>query len=165
MKHFLSTAAMFAAVLSVSSASAGIGAQYGSRDPHHCRAYKGPMTTAFAEAVFACDAEHVRGLDVLVLVARVSIQLGTPRRFDITRDSYIDVSTTAQVYPIKGGYSEYDCSALAGGSYSRGANCLHVDYMNAGGECYMTNATGWHCEMVGGTQTKYENGVAPPTGN
>lgn len=165
MKRFLLTAAALVAGLSAPPAMAGIGAQFGSRDPHQCRIYNGPMTQAFAAAVFACDEEHLRGQDVLELVARISVQVGAPRRFDIARDSYIDVSTTAPVYPITGGYSVYDCSSLAGGNYSRGANCLHVDYVNASGECYMTNSTGWHCEMTNGTQTGYENRVAPPTGN
>jgi len=164
VKRVLVVVSVLFIALTVSPASAGIGAQYGSRDPHSCRAYNGPLTPAFAAAVFACDSEYQRGLTTLVLVSRVSVQLAAPRPFDMGRDAFSDVNTRAIVYPITGNYSEYDCSKL-GGIYPAGGNCLHMDWVNARGECYMTNSSGWHCTMVGGTQAKYENGVAPPAGN
>ncbi len=155
----LAAALAFACTAS-SSQAAGIGASYGSREPHTCVSRTapkgGPINAAQARQYFQCDAEMLTARSngqALTLVTGVSVQVGAGRPFtmgaDDTGDNVDDgIDPRFTVYPIRGSFTEWTCDRLDAFGSGAGRNCSKIAMPHAAGICFMSNTREWHCRMT-----------------
>ena len=154
---------------SMAFSQAGIGHKYGTRDPHVCKSTKAPakgaITVRLAKEYLLCDTEAESG-GFLYLLENVKVEVGKGRRYNPKSDDYTDIDSSSLVYPIRGSYTEFQCSAENRGSilYNIGKNCNSGDQPHALGLCYRTTFSDWHCSMMDmAHSTPSRFGVAPPT--
>jgi hypothetical protein len=153
----LAAACAFACTTS-SSQAGGVGASYGSREPHTCASRKAPASGAInaaqAKQYFQCDAEMVTTRSdgpALTLVTGVSVQVSAGRPFmmgyDDTGDNMDDgIDPQFAVYPIRGSFTEWTC--YQPDASSSGHNCGKIVMPHAKGICFMSNSREWHCRMT-----------------
>lgn len=134
-------------------AQTGVGAAYGTRDPHTCASTKdpvtGPISAATAKEYVTCGYDHEqKNADELWLIDVQQIEVGQPRPFNIRSDSS-EADPRQPVYPIRGKVITYQCHQFKNG-YPRGNNCYIYEIPNATGSCFRTSFGDWKCAMPGG---------------
>jgi hypothetical protein len=139
------------------SAQSGIGAKYGTRDPHACANMKAPakgvLSPAQALQYFTCVTEGVSG-DNLYLVTDAKIEVGKGTPFKElgggSRPGNADVDGI--VYQIRGSYKKYQCAAVSTSGLklleNAGKNCRIYNQPNATGICYRDQFGDWQCHML-----------------
>lgn len=147
----------------------GIGTKYGTRDPQTCADTKaparGPISAALAKKYFICQQEGARG-DELYLVEDVRLEVGAARPFDPHAINMSDADTRSPIYPIRGSFTEYQCSEQ--GTDERfsnvGKNCNRYEEQKASGLCYRTTFGDWKCSMYDNSMSSDNKsfGVPPP---
>jgi hypothetical protein len=144
-----------------------VGAKFGTREPSTCANRKGPINVANARQYFHCDNEGVFTRDHLYLVTDVVIQVGSARPFNMALDaggSAID--TGAQVYDIRGSYTQYQCAAqsLAVNAFANSHNCNKYVNTAAQGSCFRDTFGDWHCSMAPKAGSGQVQNQLPPAG-
>lgn len=152
-------------------AQTGVGKQFGSRDPRTCTSRKEPVkgspTAAQLQQYFICDQEVVRRSatsgDLLYLVTDVKLEVGKGRPFSLATDAVENIDPAQTVYPVRGTYAWWQCSAIGSINGQPGKNCVKDEMTEASGRCYKSTFGEWHCLMFGGgphDSTRYP----PPAG-
>jgi len=126
-------------------ANAGVGSNYNSRDPIACPSAqpKGAPTTAQATQIFRCTTEVET--DHLYLTDNVQLQIGASRPFHV--DNYPDIDSSRPVYPIRGSWTQYQCTNVKTYPGVGKNNCAVFDESNGSGICYQTTFGDWRCKM------------------
>lgn len=154
----------------------GIGVRFGARDPRTCATTvapsHGPISATLAAAYLTCAQEGVSGRS-LVLLSKLTLRVGTGRRYDRLRDDTPEGRRDGDVvFPISGSYERYVCDAVvrskgtdsSASVRTAGRNCWVYNHPHASGLCYRTVAASWRCAMADydrGTAL-LRNDVAPP---
>ncbi len=131
----------------------GIGAQYGVREPTTCSSRSTPPTSAAtARQYVLCGMEGFDGVENVIILSDVNVQVAAPRAFIYTQDSgdkQIDVR--APVYDIRGSFKEYQCGKPhpGNGTFAATHNCILYDQPEARGSCFRDTFGDWHCSLTG----------------
>lgn len=150
-------------------AQKGIGTKYNSRDPRICADKASPKTgapsAAKAAEFVACENEGING-DKLYFVENVKVQVGAARRYNPAEDiNFSGIDTKFPIYPIRGSYKSYQCTAIFPDKTNTNRNCTLWDYPNAEGACYKKSGFGeWRCMLVDIHGEAIENNIPPPGG-
>jgi hypothetical protein len=160
-------------------AQPGSGARFGARDPHTCGSRKEPArgapTAAQLTQYFICDNEFFQPASatgpLLYLIDNAKVEVGKGRPFSIVTDAYTDVDPSQTVYPIRGSYTQYQCSVPQPPSApfnapKAGKNCFKYEAPAATGICYKSTFGEWHCKMCCTGSSSGKGGVElfpPPT--
>ncbi|MBS0193360.1 MAG: hypothetical protein JSR34_03875 [Proteobacteria bacterium] len=151
---------------------AGIGDDFGSRDPAVCLLRydpaKGALSQAQANRYFLCDTEKVGDLGatmVLVNELRLSVD-AKGRALDPKTDTYaLHADPTLPVYPINGDFRLYQCGrkTSAEGMANPGHACHYEEYFRRTGLCWKNLGGEWHCAIPYHVKpTRSVHSVAPP---
>lgn len=142
------------------AAWAGTGESYGSRDPVACPQVQGDHPT-LDEAVllFRCANEIEAGH--LYLIEDVRLQIGSSRPYQFG-DGYPEIDRNMPLYPIRGGWVEYQCSNIKTYPGAAPNNCTVFDKANGTGVCYRTTFGDWRCQMQGASANLRPGWVPPP---
>lgn len=147
----------------------GIGAQYGAREPATCNSRTATPSAANVKQYVLCGMEGIDIGNNLVLLANVTVQMGTPRPFGYQDAGRSQIDVRAPVIDIRGGYKEYQCGKpiLGGGAFTATHNCVSYDQPVAAGICYKTTFGDWNCSMAGNrpASSAQVKDQMPPTGN
>jgi hypothetical protein len=168
---FMSVAMLALGAMTV-AAQSGDGKRYGARDPQTCASKKdpvnGPPTAAQFRKYFICDNEFVQHAgaigDFLYLVTDVTLEVGKGRPFNHLTDSFQNVDPSQTVYPIRGGYVAWQCTALGQVNGDPGKNCSRNDASKVEGTCYKDAFGDWHCHMCCALGSAARRGFPPPAG-
>jgi len=125
----------------------GIGAKYNSRDPRTCADATLPKTgapsAAQAAAYVICENEGVNS-DKLYFVDDVKVQVGAGRRYNPREDiNFSGIDTKFLVYPIRGSYKSYQCTAIFPDRTNTNRNCTLYTAPKATGACYKKDFGEW----------------------
>jgi hypothetical protein len=173
MKSRLFLVLFFAAAVTGALGQSGVGAKFGARDPRTCASRKEPAkgapTAGQLKEYFICDVERVTNSvsgDTLWLLTNVSVEVGKGRPFNIVTDSWPEIDPSQTVYPVRGGHTYFQCTALGKIGGDPGKNCFKYEQPHASGICYKSTFGDWHCKMsdndaTGTTMEKFP----PPAGN
>lgn len=162
MKRFVILGAVLAAA-AASQAYAGVGAIYGTRDPHTCASKtapkSGPITPALAVKYFTCQFEKEDPDGYLWLVENVKVQVGRGVPYANTglyRTS--DATPQTLVYALRGSFDKYLCGKIDRKGHmfdghrqgmNVGKNCTLWHARHATGYCYRSASFGdWKCSMT-----------------
>ncbi|QDZ02904.1 hypothetical protein FQ775_22455 [Nitratireductor mangrovi] len=156
--HFVSGAVLTLAL--PAAGQAGVGENYGSRDPVACPQVEGAGPT-LDEAVelFRCtneiEASH------LFLVDDVRLQIGKSRPFQ-DGDNYPEIDRALAVFPIRGAWTEHQCTNIKTFPGAAPASCRVFDKTNGSGICYRTTFGDWRCQMSGASANLRPGWFEPP---
>jgi hypothetical protein len=122
--------ALIASTLPV-AAQQGAGAQFGSRDPYPCPSRKDPVkgapTNEQARKIVLCDqeiiTESISSGKLLYLVTGLTVEVAKGRPFQMRTDAMSNIDPSQMVYPIRGGFTMWQCSALSRYGTVKGHNC------------------------------------------
>jgi hypothetical protein len=148
-------------------AQKSIGKQYNSRDPRTCADAISPkggaLSAAKAVEYVTCENEGVNG-DKLYFVEDVKVQVGAGRRYNPAEDiNFSGIDTKFLIYPIRGSYKSYQCTAIFPDKTNTSRNCSLWDYPKAEGACYKKSGFGeWRCMLVDINGEVIENNIPPP---
>ena len=148
-------------------AQKGIGAKYNARDPRTCTdavlPKSGAPSAAKAAEYVTCENEGING-DKLYFVEDVKVQVGVGRRYNPREDiNFGGIDTKTLIYPIRGSYKSYQCTAIFPDKTNTNRNCSLWDYPNAEGACYKKSGFGeWRCMLVDINGEVVENNIPPP---
>ena len=161
MKRFFVLGAVLACAVA-SPAYAGIGAIYGTRDPHTCASTtapkSGPITPTLAAKYFTCQFEKEDSDGYLWLTENVKAQVGAGVPYGATRQyrpRNVDPGTL--LYALRGSFDKYLCGKVNRKGYmfdghregvNLGKNCTLWHARHATGSCYRTVFGDWKCSMV-----------------
>ena len=137
-----------------------------ARNPRVCGKMTHVPNAAQAAVMVQCDREAASRLTsftpILFLATDVQVEIGAPRNFIQSLDSWQDIDVKAKVYPLRGSATSWTCE------YARDS----LPYLNCNregpssksvGECWHTNFGDWRCQMtVGGGASEMR--VKGPTG-
>ena len=154
-------------------AQSGIGAKFGARDPRICKSQKEPArgapTADQLKEYFICESEKTAGdsgsAQLLYLVSNVTLEVAKGRPFNMLTDSWTDIDPSQTVYPVRGGFTGWQCSRLGSINGNPGKNCTKTEQPHASGMCFKTTFSDWHCKMLdinndGGSMERFP----PPAG-
>ncbi|MBN9219276.1 MAG: hypothetical protein J0I79_15105 [Mesorhizobium sp.] len=152
------------AIFWVNPARAGIGEQFGARDPAVCpettsEPSDGPISAEQASVYVLCEVEYYSTHSGdLKLAEFTPIEVGEPRTFNIDHDP----SAADSDQPIQDIYAQryitYTCSPL--NDSNQGSNCTSLEIDNAEGECFKTRQGLWRCVFA--INANYITGRGPP---
>ncbi len=135
-------------------AHAGMGDDFGTRDPALCPLRhapdKGAPSPQQAMRYLACDTERVgdRGA-LMILLGELRLQVdATGRAFDAKSDDFaVDADPAQAVYPIRGDFRIYQCSRSTSPEYlaDPGHACRYRNFYGESGLCWRDIAADWHC--------------------
>ena len=157
---------IFGAVNSI-FAQNGIGAKYNSRDPKTCADATSPKSGALSAAkaveYVTCENEGING-DKLYFVEDVKVQVGAGRRYNPAEDiNFSGIDTKFLIYPIRGSYKHYQCTAIFPDKTNTNRNCISYNAPKATGACYKKAGFGeWRCLFVDINETIIEDNIPPP---
>ena len=151
----------------------GVGAKFGARDPHTCNSRKEPakgtLTAEQVKKYFFCDQERVwtGATTFLNLVTDVKVEIGKGRPFNRSTDGFqnSDIDASEMVYPIRGGFTKWQCSPHGEWNVVPGKNCTKFENPNAGGTCWKSTFSEWHCTMLDVKGPEPVGNLPPPRGN
>jgi hypothetical protein len=155
MRFVLFAMVMSAGVAGSLSAQPGIGAKFGSRDPFVCKSKTQPASGAPSGQqlvdLIRCGSAGERVYDgQLYLLENVKAEIGKGRPYVYT-DYGHKLDPSKPVYPIRGSFDKYQCTALNPkiGMKGRnpGDNCSIYPQPKAEGICYTTTFGEWDCLM------------------
>ncbi len=144
-----------------------VGAKFGTREPSTCASRKGPINVPNATQYFHCDNEGVFSRDYVYLVSDVVIQVGSPRPFNMSVDAGASaIDTSAQVYDIRGSYTQYQCAAQTtmANAFANSHNCNKYIKTAAQGSCFRDTFGDWHCSMTAKAGSGQIQNQLPPAG-
>ena len=142
-----------AASLGVAHGQAGVGKEYGSRDPFVCKPQmepaKGAPSPSQLKEYVRCQIEtQVYGGFRGILMENVQVEVGKSRPYSAFTDSGAgDIDNSQPVYPIRGSADYYQCYvpghtptvAIVKGS------CQVLKAEAFAGVCYKTTFGNWSC--------------------
>lgn len=137
---------------------------YQARAPRKCASLTRPPSAAQAAVMVQCTMDSVSP-GGLGLVQDVKLDLGKPRAFVYWTDAGLSgIDLQAQVYPLRGSYSNYNCRLISNMAPA-GKSCLKSTVSRAIGWCWKTSFGDWKCKMQGdaGGKVTSEFGPAPQT--
>jgi hypothetical protein len=149
------------------SSGNGIGAQYGVREPTTCKSRTAPPSNAAtAKQYVLCDSEGFDGVENMILLTDVNVQVAAARAFIYNQDSgHKQIDVKSPVYDIRGSYKEYQCGRPRGpaNEFLATHNCTLYDQPQAAGSCYRDTFREWHCSLHGNrlASTGVANQMAP----
>ena len=147
----------------------GIGAKYNSRDPKTCADATSPKSGALSAAkaveYVTCENEGING-DQLYFVEDVKVQVGAGRRYNPAEDiNFSGIDTKFLIYPIRGSYKSYQCTAIFPDKTNTNRNCYLWNSPKAEGACYKKAGFGeWRCMLVDINNEVIEKDIPPPGG-
>lgn len=151
-------------------AQQGVGAKYGTRDPHTCQNATAPTSGApsptLAAQYVVCGRERETNGNTLWLLENVRVQVGkgTPYRDipQIHRPGNVDPD--GSVYAIRGAYRMYMCGVVQNNIVTKnaGKNCRVYDVTRATGTCYKTTFGDWSCSLIDDNSAGYGIADQPP---
>ena len=162
--------------LGVSAQSAALaqeqtaGARFGTRDPATCADTKEPTRGApsaeVAKRYLRC---HVEGVEFgsIFLLEDVNLQVGKGTPFlqlDLVQRPF-GADPESLVYPIRGSYVRYQCSAPSAIMNNFGRNCRTYEHKRAMGQCFRSGFGDWTCSMIDANANNHPGNrteVAPP---
>ena len=146
----------------------GIGAKYNARDPRTCADATLPKTGALSAAKAAeyviCENEHESGGGYIYFVEDVKVtQVGAGRRYNPREDiNFSGIDTKFLIYPIRGSYKSYQCTAIFPDKTNTNRNCNSYSAPNAKGACYKKDFGEWRCMLVDINEEKTAENIPPP---
>ncbi|MEO6655747.1 MAG: hypothetical protein ABIO36_06650 [Pyrinomonadaceae bacterium] len=146
----------------------GPGAKYGARDPRTCNDKTSPKTGSLSAAKATeyaiCENEHESGGGYLYLVEDIKVtQVGAGRRYNPREDiNFSGIDTKFLIYPIRGSYSSYQCTAIFPDKTNTNRNCNTYSAPNAKGACYKKEFGEWRCMLVDVNEAKTAENLPPP---
>jgi len=91
------------------------------------------------------------------------VEVGAPRNFMLSTDSWSDIDPSAKVYPLRGKGAMWQCSAVSP-TYPAGENCYKYPATAGGqGSCYKTTFGDWTCHMTTGGPRQLQHQKGPTT--
>lgn len=145
----------------------GVGAKYGSREPRTCAdktlPKAGALSAAKAAEYVVCENEGING-DKLYFAEDVKVQVGAGRHYNPREDiNFGGIDTNFLIYPIRGSYKSYQCTAIFPDKTNTNRNCNSYSAPNATGACYKKAGFGeWRCMLVDINQEKTAENIPPP---
>jgi hypothetical protein len=137
-------------------------AAYQGRAPRQCSSVNQPPSVSQATAMVQCWSDAVSALG-LFLYEDAKLQIGAPRAYLLTSDSYLpQIDPTAIVYPIRGSYTYYACTGI-NNLVPAGRQCTRRPVPQALGMCWKTSFGDWKCYMQGNVSTEVATVPAPTT--
>jgi len=161
-----------AAVLPIAPAIAGVGDDFGSRDPAVCplrdAPAKGPPSAPQMVRYFACDTEKVGDLGAtMYLLGEVRLKSAPrARAYDGKTDVIaVNADPGQPVYEVGVDFRIYQCRRKdsAEGLASPGHACRYQNFYGHTGLCWKAIGGNWHCALpyrIDPARTVH--GVAPP---
>ena len=146
----------------------GVGAKYNSRDPRTCADATSPKTGALSAAKAAeyviCENEHESGGGYIYFVEDVKVQVGSGRLYNPREDiNFSGIDTKFPIYPIRGSYKSYQCTAIFPDKTNTNRNCNSYSAPKATGACYKKSGFGeWRCMLVDINEEKTAENIPPP---
>lgn len=160
------------AVLPAAPAQAGVGDDFGTRDPAVCLLRydpaKGAPALAQAARYFICDTEKVGDMGAsMVLVDEVRLSIDAKgRAYDPKADDFaIHADPGLPVYPISGDFRLYQCGRKTSAEWMAdpGHACRYEEYFRRSGLCWKNLGGEWHCAIPYHVKpTRSVHSVAPP---
>ncbi|MBS0458320.1 MAG: hypothetical protein JSS44_13455 [Proteobacteria bacterium] len=151
---------------------AGIGEDFGARDPAICplrdAPSKGGPSSAQALRYLACDSEHVGDHgSLLYLLSEVQLSAAPKARaFDARTDGWADqIDATQPVYALRGNFRIYQCARTSSPDWlaNPGHACRYQNFYDHSGLCWKALDGGWHCAMTYQINPAHTvHSVAPP---
>lgn len=151
---------------------AGIGEDFGARDPAICplrdAPTKGGPSSAQALRYLACDTEHVGDHgSLLYLLGEVQLTAAPKARaFDAKTDALATLADAAQpVYELHGNFRIYQCGRKSSPDWlaNPGHACRYQNFYDHSGLCWKAIDGGWHCAMAYTINPAHTvHSVAPP---
>lgn len=143
-------------------------AQFGTRSIQTCSTVNNKPSIAQAVALVRCHQENKSTRDI-VLLEDLQIQMGGSQPYNYHAHSYLTgIDTTSQVYPIRGSFTFYDCSAISVipviNSDNRGKNCFYSKKPTATGFCWKTTFGDWNCSLGDFDHIDVVSNQPPPHG-
>lgn len=137
-------------------------AKYQARGPRKCSTVNKPPTVSQAAAMVQCSMDGL-GTTGLTLYQDIKIEMGTPRPFASNTDAGLaGIDRSAQVYPLRGSYTEYFCISIGNG-VPAGHSCNRSAVPQANGWCWKTSFGDYSCRLHLGATAKMEPGMPAPT--
>ena len=125
---------------------------------------QGPPSVAQAKKYVLCRIENEQGYH-LYLVENLNLEIGKGRPINTSYlggDRMPDADPSQPVYPLRGSYDQYMCTATAPNGNS-GRNCSVLHYPEATGSCWKTTFGDWACSMAGSAlNSTSKSGVPAP---
>jgi hypothetical protein len=139
---------------------------YQVRNPRACGHVKSPPNAAQAAALVQCSTESDTtgsATPMITLVGELEVEVGAPRNFMLSTDSWSDIDPSAKVYPLRGKGAMWQCSAVSP-TYPAGENCYKYPATAGGqGSCYKTTFGDWTCHMTTGGPRQLQHQKGPTT--
>jgi hypothetical protein len=138
-----------------------VNTDFATRDPRQCTGFTAQPSVADATTLVQCTMDG-KSSGYINLIQNVTVQLGSPRAFIYTTDSFLnEIDTKAQVIPVRGSLTAYGCS-FANSVTVAGKNCESYDIPAGTGRCWKTNFGDWKCSL-GGANANARRMIAGPT--
>ena len=133
---------------------------YQGRAPRQCTSVAKPPSVSQASAMVQCWSDAVNSLG-LFLYQDVKLQIGAPRAYLLTSDSYLpQIDPTATVYPIRGSYTYYACHGI-NNLVPAGQQCSRSPVPQAMGMCWKTSFGDYKCFLQGNVAADVATVAAP----
>jgi len=137
-------------------------AAYQGRSPRQCTSVAKPPSVSQAGAMVQCWSDAVNSLG-LFLYQDVKLQIGAPRAYILTSDSYLpQIDPAAAVYPIRGSYTYYACRGI-NNLVPAGQQCSRSPVPQALGTCWKTSFGDYKCFLQGNVAAEVATVAAPTT--
>ena len=172
-KGVLIASAFAIGIVFVPAIAQDAGKLFGSHPPRTCASRKGALNAATAKQYFTCDAEVIEGSAGsgwhISLVSDVTVEVAPPRPFRIDSDTFGFATTNQidpaqQVYPIRGGFTQWRCEQLGAINGTPGKSCSRNHQPKAAGLCFKSSFGEWHCTMADFNPVDdFPNRFPPPT--
>lgn len=154
------------------SAAAGVGADFGSRDPAVCplrdAPASGPPSSPQIVRYLACDTEKVGDMGAtMYLLGDVRLKtVPKARAFDAKTDAIaVNADPALPVYEFGSDFRIYRCSRndSADGLANPGHACRYQNFYGHTGLCWRAIGGNWHCALPYRIDPAHTvHGVAPP---
>lgn len=160
------------AILLAPPAAAGVGEDFGSRDPAICplrdAPAKGPPSFAQIIRYLACDMEKVGDMgSTMYLLGEVRMKMAPrARAYDARSDAIAaDVDASQPVYAIAADFRIYQCGRKSSAEWlaNPGRACRYQNFYGQPGLCWKAIGGDWHCALsyqINPAHTVHS--VAPP---
>jgi hypothetical protein len=151
-----SIAAACATGLAAMPAWAGLGDDFGTRDPASCPVRSAPRTGGPSQSLMlrylACDTERIGDMgEHIYLVGEAELEVAPKGRpFNPNTDANENVDTQQPVYDIHGYFKLYQCGRKSSSAWQAnpGHACRFQEFFDANGSCWKDRSADWHCGMT-----------------
>jgi hypothetical protein len=137
--------------------------EYQAREPRKCSTVKTPPSVSQAAIMVQCSMDGLAPTG-LTLIQDVKIEMGSPRPFVYRTDAGLaGIDLNAQVYPLRGSYTNYSCLKVGAPLVPPGHSCIRSAIPESMGWCWKSSFGDFKCTMHGGATPKMEQGMPAPT--